>query len=347
MQPYIILIKEGVYMIVLERSMPEKMVFLEVVLRRGILENELFEKLYANYQLIKSGYWGENRVDKEWKDINIPQKHYLMHNYESQTQWGHSHQIDTMFLCVHFILLIEVKNIAGRLDFEYEKHQLIRTKQDGIKEGFANPIDQIERHVTFVQNIINYLGINIPIIPAIISANPSTIIGTVPPNFLIFHATGLNTKVNQLFNKFSKTSINDNQLELLKEELLRRYKKKVTTKMELDIPFVNGALCKRCQSPIQMEHQKIYFICPNCKFYQKSKDAIIENLRDYKILYDEWITNAEFRTFFNIRSQQTVYKMINRLKMKAEGNGKARKYRIHDFDNEVEKNFLDSITKNR
>lgn len=314
-------------MIVLDRAIPEKMEFLEVVLRRGIFQNEMFEKIYANYQLIKSGYWGECRVDREWKEVNIPQRYYLFHNYESQTQWGSTHQIDTIFLCIHFILLIEVKNIAGRLDFEYEKHQLIRTKQDGTQESFTNPVDQIERHVTFVQNITNYLGINIPIIPAIIIANPSTIIGEVPPNYLIFHVTGLNTKINQLFNKFSKITIRGSQLELLKDELFRQYKKR-DAEMELNISIVKGAVCTQCPTAVQMEHRKIYFICPNCKYKRKSTDAIYESLMDYKILYGEWITNAEFRAFFNIRSQQTVFKIINRLNMRAEGNGRAKKYRI-------------------
>lgn len=318
-------------MIVLERTIPEKMEYLEVVLRRGKLQNELFEKIYANYQAIKSGYWGECRVDREWKDINISQKHYLLHNYQSKTPWGNTHQIDTIFLCTHFIMLIEVKNIAGRLDFEYEKHQLIRTKQDGTQESFSNPIDQIERHITFVRNLINYLGIDIPIIPAIINANPSTIIGAVPPNYLIFHVTGLNKKINQLLNKFSGRSISDTQLELLKDELLKQHQK-IKYEKDLDIELVNGVLCTRCEPARQMEHSRIYFRCPNCDFIIKSNDAIVDSLIDYKVLYGEWITNAEFRAFFNIRSQQTVYKIVHRLNMKAEGNRRARKYRIPNFN---------------
>ncbi len=61
--------------------------------------------------------------------------------------------MDTVFVCQHFILILEIKNIVGEIHVDNEKHQFIRIKSDGTKEGFRNPVDQVKRHVRVLRAI--------------------------------------------------------------------------------------------------------------------------------------------------------------------------------------------------
>ncbi|WP_391367865.1 nuclease-related domain-containing protein [Lysinibacillus sp. KU-BSD001] len=58
---------------------------------------------------------------------------------------GFSYQVDTVFVCKQFMLILEIKNMVGEIHFDEEKHQFIRIKQDGKVEGFRNPINQVKR----------------------------------------------------------------------------------------------------------------------------------------------------------------------------------------------------------
>lgn len=311
-------------MIVLERTIPENLAFLEVILKRSI--NQSNENFYIQYQSLRAGYWGECRVDREWQDFEIKHQHYVFHNYEASNEWGFTHQIDTLFVCTHFILIIEVKNITGRLDFDHEKHQFIRTKIDGLQESFHNPIDQTERHLSFLKACLKKWHMDIPVIPAIVNANSSAIIGTVPPNFLIFNVSGLRSKIQLLFDKYPNQFITNIQLNLLKDRLLMNYSKRIVEKVYPE-NLVLGVICPDCKPPIKMSHRRRGFICPEC-LYSSGLDILIQGLRDYRILYGEWITNTAFRDFFGVESIQTANNMLNRLNLPSEGEKRGRKYRI-------------------
>lgn len=95
------------------RSMPDKLSVLEALLRRLPPRDFQYEYFQDMYKRMKIGYEGELRVEREWKEIDIPGKYYLIHDFEAENEQGHSHQIDAIFLCQQFMLLVEIKNISG------------------------------------------------------------------------------------------------------------------------------------------------------------------------------------------------------------------------------------------
>ncbi|MFJ8234798.1 nuclease-related domain-containing protein [Ureibacillus sp. NPDC094379] len=203
--------------------------------------------------------------------MKIPTEFYLYHNYETENEVGHIHQIDSIFLCPHFILLLEIKNIAGRIDFDQNKHQLIRTRLDGTHEGFFNPIDQIERHVKFFRHKLTDWSIELPIEYCIVFTQQSTLIGAVPPNVPIFHVSGLYTRVENLFKKYPIKSISKEQLALIHNKVLTMYSRKHWKPNIETSRFRKGALCKECKGQAGMIYKRGRFICPVCGF--KSKEV--------------------------------------------------------------------------
>ena len=54
--------------------------------------------------------------------------------------------MDTVFVCRHFILVMELKDIGGEIDVDDEKAQFIRIRAGWKKRRILNPVDQVKRH---------------------------------------------------------------------------------------------------------------------------------------------------------------------------------------------------------
>ncbi|SOB89547.1 nuclease-like protein [Ureibacillus xyleni] len=256
----------------------------------------------------------------------IPSKYYLFHSYETENEVNHSHQMDTIFLCQNFILLLEIKNIGGRVDFYQKKHQFIRTRLDGTREAFSNPIDQIERHVRFFKRVFRSWNLILPIEYAIVLAQPTTIIGDAPQQVSIFHVSGLQTHVYQLFSKYQHKQIPEHQMDCAKTKLLEMRKPKKWSPTIDQNKLRNGALCKACQYTSVMQYKHGHFVCPVCN--TKTKKALYEALHDYRNLHDEWISNGEFRNYLKIESRYAANRLIADLNLEYKGFRKDRKYKI-------------------
>lgn len=74
----------------------------------------------------------------------MPEETYsILHDIRLFDQ-NHHFQIDTIIISAYFLLLLEIKNIAGTLLFDSKFNQLIRISE-GNSEGFPDPILQVKR----------------------------------------------------------------------------------------------------------------------------------------------------------------------------------------------------------
>lgn len=316
-------------MIVLERSVPYNLIVLDALLRRGNLidsELEYYLDLYTN---LKVGLEGELLVDREWDELDIPLEYSLFHNYETVNEYGKSHQIDTLFMNKHFIWLLEIKNISGILNIDEEKSQFIRTKFDGSFDSYTNPVEQIERHARFIRRTFKKWRINIPVETAIIIVKDSTIIGDVPKTVSIFHKSGMQSKINGLFQKYPNTYLSDHHFKVIQMKLMEMYQRKKWRPVIENENIKKGVLCKNCAYQNMMKFKYGAFVCSVCN--TKSKDDLLKALIDYRYLFDEWVSNSELRTFLGIESRYSVTRLIKSFNLEFEGDYKSRKYKMPDI----------------
>lgn len=315
----------GVKLILLDRKTPNSILLIEALLRRLDPMDADFVYFKDMLMRLKFGYEGEQRVDREWFEMPYLNEHYLFLNYEVHNEFGFSHQIDTLLLTKNFLLILEVKNISGRIDYEESKHQFLRKRPNGLEDTLTNPIDQLIRHEEYFQRFLSKMRYSLPIEKVVIMANPSTIIGNVPNTVPFLHASGLRSFVKACMIKHP-SQLTTSQLDKLAKLLLAKIESRnYDLNISLD-RIRKGVLCEHCDYQIQMNYSRGYWHCPNCG--NRSKKALLRALDDYRLLINNQITNKEFREFFGVKSMDTVSKILTRSSLIPVGNKKGRYYII-------------------
>lgn len=312
----------GIFLNIKERTVPSKIIVLEAMNRRIDPSHETKNLVSSLLRRAEIGHRGEVKVDSLWKEINLPSTSLLFNCYETKNDFGNNHQMDTLFVCPHFILILEIKNVTGRIWYEKEKHQFMREKLNGEISSFQSPFDQVERHADLLERIVQRLGLSMPIHKAIVIAEPSTIIGDIPDEIPIFHAIGLPLEVKKLLLKYKHFSLSSAHFELLADQLQTQHKSSIYIP-KFDIPPIRkGAICA-CGQLTTFKFGK--FTCPCGK---KSKEPLYQGLHDYRVLISEWISNRDFRTFFFIESEDAASKLLKRMNLSHEGSNRGRRYLI-------------------
>lgn len=311
-------------MLLKKREVSTKQRVLEMLERR--LPQAHTKYIYYQDMLnrIKAGYAGEQRVDQEWHEIYLEHMYYVLHDIELKVDGGLIHQIDTLFISQNFILIVEIKNISGRVDFMAENHQFIRVTSDGRVDGFRNPLDQVKRHARFMSRILHMRGHHIPIEYLVISANPNMIMSPRFSSQPILHVSGLAERIEQLYRKHQRVCISEADLTELSEHLLQMHKPtRWIPDIQLD-ELKKGALCSQCNHTLCYTHGK--WRCSNCNIIDNHSVHVA--LHDFRLMVGNHISNAQFRDFFDIKSEKAVYYLLKKLKFEAFGENKRRKYII-------------------
>lgn len=309
-------------MILLERQVSLKMLKLEAIVRRLNVDNPDYHYFKKQLGNAKAGYRGELWVDAAWLQIDIPTPYFLLHNYEVIDDKDYSYQMDTVFICPNFILVLEIKNITGQLDYDKETNQCIRTKLDGSKEGFSNAASQVRRHAIQLEKIIQQMDVSIPINFAVIMANPSTIIGSRMPYCPMFHVSGLPDYMEKLYDAYPQPVMNEKSLKRVGNKLKKLVRRKIPKIDFSKNDLLLGVICEDCKNQCDFNQGK--WKCYRCQKVNNS--AYQTALKDYSLLIAENISNNEFRYFLRIKDEHVAYRLLKKLNLESEGSYRNRKY---------------------
>ena len=301
----------------MQRKKPEQLAYYEVLIRRSF-ETEKYTTLYAK---VKSGYLGELRLDREWKDTNM--NGLLLHDFTCFNAAHHRHQIDTIFICKHFVLVIEAKNVTGRIDFNPQTRQLIRQFENGKVEPFTSPIDQVKRHQALLEHHFLTFPDNVPVEAAVVITNPNCLIGNTSTEIPMFAVNGLRSIVDELILRHQQVTLNVQQI---RDSLKQLYRPHTAQPWRENVPVRTGVLCLQCNG--KMRATKNGFKCPKCNHFDRNQDALRRTLHDYRVLNGPSIANQAFRQFAEIESRTTAYEILNRLLPQKKYAGRSSTYFI-------------------
>lgn len=306
-------------MLLLQRQKSNKLEVCKALQRRALLqptEQKLLEDLTWRTTI---GLEGEHRADHFWQDLQLNVPYRLFHDIQVTRQHFH-HQMDSVFICQHFALIVELKHIGGEIFYDEAANQLWRV-QGGERLALGDPFSQVNRHEDWLQHFLWEIGVDMPILSAVVVTANRAIIGQMPKHVHMFKLEGLRLKLQQWLKQYPQV-ISEGVLQLFSTELLKRHQPKKWQHPFGDLKLKTGALCE-CGRVMKYRYGVF-----ECACGVRCRNKFQEGLADYRLLVDEWITNKEFRQFFKIEDMHVVNKILRRMQLANVGSTKSRKYFI-------------------
>ena len=308
-------------MICLPRKSSSRIEVCEALLRRAILSVEEESRVRNQLWRMSRGLDGELRADRFWDELHLPGQTLLFHNLETVNRVGFSHQMDTVFVCPRFVLVLELKHIAGVIAYDQARHQLLRT-YNGEVQALGDPFNQVTRHAEWLEHFLWEVGVRgLPVISAVVVTTPSSLLKDMPEHFHVFKLEGLRFKLQKWYENFP-VAVSDTVLGHVREELLVRHLPKRWRPQIDNLQLRRGVLC---ECGLRMDYRYGVF---TCQCGARCRDGFVRGLWDYRLLVDDWISNRAFREFFGLHDKHLVSKVLKRLQLKTMGAGKSCKYYI-------------------
>lgn len=306
-------------MILKERNLSKRNEIVDEVVQRMDEGHVDYNYFLSTLQRIQAGFAGEVRLDRELADIQMPCEFVVVNDWEIPF-----HQMDSIFICPYFALVIEVKNISGRIELDDELHQFTRIRSDGVVDPFQNPTDQVRRHQRKVMQLFQQWGIHLPVECVVVFTHAQTNLVRIESEVRVFHVTGLQYKLQQLLAEHQVRLVCESTMRELGERLISIHEPRMwRPKIDVNV-LKKGALCKKCCVVLIYRYGSWH--CSVCG--ERNDTAHINGMRAYRIFWNEMISNEEFRAFFGINCSKTAYRLLKKMGLEYVGTYKDRKYVI-------------------
>jgi hypothetical protein len=322
-------------MIVKHREIPMTIVQMEALDRR-LPVHHVKKELVAQHLLNRwTGFRGEQSVDYALGFL-AEEEFYIFQGIRL-FDGRHYFQIDNLLVSKWFILILEVKRIAGILQFDPDFNQFTRITEDNLKQPFSDPITQVEMHKNQLTAWIKSHSVNLlPIETLVVSTSSKAILQTSPGDKTIpekvIHKDSLYFKISELKKKYPHERTNESQLHYLSTLLLQSHSTLVTDILKrYGIPrkdVLTGVQCQSCKH-VPLIRKKGGWSCSKCN--RTSKTTHLQALKDFSLLINNKITNKEAREFLNIKSQSIAKHLLRSSCAGSIGDTKSRIYIINSI----------------
>src|SRR5579875_1040302 len=134
---------------------------LERLLLRLPEQHPRFPSIENALRSTRAGENGERILGEVFQKYMFPFKHYIFHDLHLKSTGNF--QIDTLFLCKQGAIILEMKNIDGRISFPANQNQITRTLDNGQVDSFECPSIQLERNRILLKDWFYARNVSIPI----------------------------------------------------------------------------------------------------------------------------------------------------------------------------------------
>jgi Nuclease-related domain len=235
----------------------------------------LSEKDKQHYFNLKKGYEGEVLFDSFTDKLEC--QCFILNDLLLKLN-NTLFQIDSLIIISEAIYFFEVKNYEG--DFYYESERLYKKPKSEIN----NPLNQLSRSESLLRQLLQNLGVNIPIYASVVFINPEFTLYQTPINKPFIFPTQVNRYLKNL--NTIPTKLNGKH-KMLADKLISRHIKDSPFKL---LPSYNydqlrkGITCVECASfSISVEGKKC--ICKECGYEEMVATAVMRSVKECKLLF--------------------------------------------------------------
>lgn len=303
---------------------------LERLINRLPAEHQSQSYLQKELHRTASGARGEHRIEARFNEFYLDEDYSVMWNVQLQLgNWPI--QMDGLLLTKRCAIVIESKNISGKIHFNEKTGEFYRFDEDSVKTFMEDPQIQLRKNVRFLSIWFKKHKIPLPVQGLIvftakkcefISKPARTLICKtyqMPEMLLKIHEAHPPTAANLPLLKI-KNMLLSSQTPFVEIPLCQRY---FIHPRELKA----GVFCRNCQS-LTMFRTKRSWHCHSCRH----QDLLAHEfaLQEYFSLIDTTITNERFREFCGLDSRHVAGRLLSQFDLQTTGESKARCYRLKD-----------------
>jgi hypothetical protein len=283
------------------RTEPGKLKILRLLNARS----ELTPDEKQHYINLERGYEGEVKFDLLTADTGLCKKFYIINDLRLEHN-NTKFQIDSLFIAQGSILPFEVKNYQG--NYVYENGDFLRLPS---KNEITNPLHQLDRCKTLLQQLLYKHGFHLPIEEHLIFINPEFFLYQAPLDKPITFHPQLNRFLEELSARPSKLNSGHRKLA---EHLLNLH--------IIESPYENlppytydqvrkGIICANCLSFfVNAGLKKI--TCGECGHEETIESAVVRSLKELKLLFPEIriTTNIVYEWCQIIQSKKMLLRIL-------------------------------------
>ncbi|MFX3674742.1 MAG: nuclease-related domain-containing protein [Paenisporosarcina sp.] len=311
-------------MILKKRSLQLNFLAHEAILKRLDIAHPSYKKIEQNYQKAKAGVWGEEVVDAQLANYRHPFPHLILHDIHLRA--GSYFQVDNLFITQSFILVIEVKNIKGRIELKQNPYELIRNDDTGEITHMDSPEEQLEKNMQWLEDWLSARQWNIPVNGIIVFANPDAVININHGTCEIVKTKYLTKRIRKMDH--SKKFVSEEEMLNLGRDIVldhANYQQKCMIKQYslLSKDVKTGVECPVCHE-FGMKKEKRNWVCSQ---NHRSSNAHVKSLEDYFFIFGPHISNKESRRFLHIESTHVAKRLLKNMNLLERGK---LRYRIYE-----------------
>lgn len=305
----------------------------DVLLKRLEFSNNeelrFIEKKLTN---MKSGQIGENRLAKIFEHYQFPFPCQVLRGISLDSRG--KFQTDCLVITSNLIILLESKNISGKLYFEKNPERLVRERDDGQTDIYESPEVQVERNVILFQRWLHDRNIKITVIgSAVFTSAVHPIIVKEPQRIPILFPKSVFVYIQRMWNEHKNRTqyLSNSDLEKLSSHIRAESVKNQYVqfplmkkwKIDKNVKLVQGVRCVKC-GVIGMIRHYGYWAC-SCG--HNEKDAHIPTLQEWFIFNKDTITNKECRDYLKINDRHLIKRLLKHKNILEFGNTKGTFYK--------------------
>lgn len=298
-------------MIYKERTLPKKLVGQQALLLRLNPTHEKFQRIKTDFLNAKAGFGGEREFDYKLREFQPAYPHAILHDICLQ-QDGTYFQMDSLLITPGFIVIFEIKNVAGKLNITTRPTQFIKELPSGERSVLQSPIAELERKRFYLNNWLKQRNVEIPIVEFVVFAYQNELSIESPTTVPVAFSYEVPNYLRAM--KVEREIIGAHQIKRIANKMVAAHQDYVPFPLcrqyKIDSGDIQrGIVCEQCQQLTMNWNQHKAWKCSACG--HRSKVAHRQALSEWYCLIGDTVTNQQFRRFTRLRCRHTAKSCLN------------------------------------
>lgn len=290
---------------------------LRAMIHRLDSSHPLHIKVSQELQQLEAGDFGEQCIINELQKLSQTLEIYVLHNitlFEPVPI-----QLDVVVITPYDVVVIESKNIRGRIELKHHPRQMVRILENGDKHIFNHPEIQLEEYIYGLISFFKQFEVQIAVTGIIVFPFNNAEIYYEQGKFPVLMRRELSYFLRQHLNENkSKGTIPKSQIANLLLKHHRAFQPSpLCSYYKIDPKALQqGIFCRHCNQS-KVIRQKYSWFCPACNIYDKF--AHHQALQDFCLLIDEKINTQTARYFLALSNRHLTKRILQDFSKKKEG----------------------------